>query len=34
MVSFTEQLKIEKIKVRLVNVLNRKKFFYNFKNTL
>ena len=34
MVSFTEQLKMEKIKARLLNVLNRKKLFNNFKNTL
>jgi len=34
MVSFVEQLKIEKIKIRMLNVLNRKKPFDNFKNTL
>ena len=34
MLSFAEQLNIEEIKTRLLNVLNRKKPFNKFKNTL
>ena len=34
MVNFAEQLKIEKAKIRLLNFLNRKTPFNNFKNTL